>query len=818
MSGRGKGRFQPFDAAARKEVANHVPPEQGIDTGIDEWDRMYADFYRSRTLRRRLLSPRGGKAAAERKEEEEEEEEEAMALEVAYLQRLGVSVDIDAGEPSDRSSDSSAPSGECQQPQSPRRPPPTRALLERLLEAHVSRVPYETLDIHTAALLLPPASLPSKEAAAAAAPPALDELSCVRRVAVEGKGGYCFLLATPFAWLLRRLGFRVALAISAVTSREDHSGRLDNNNNNNNQFRRAGNLFGGLPSSPPPTVPPPSNLETLGNEGVPPFQPPREKWGNHCAVLVDLRGSSAAEEKGGAEGRGHSSGGVVVADVGLGDGPTGLMPVTLEQSDNDNQQQQTQRARGFGGGGFGGSGFDGDFGGGGGGGGGGSFGAPNGRGGTRRSWMEHGWRYARYTQNPTPNKGAKGGAAAEGGDQSSSSSLSVLPTSLPTTMALAPQPDERGGRGEEVPWVATWGFVADPRCSSFPHFSLDTVHVVWRGGNPSAAKPLEAEKPSEKALLEEKLLEENLRESFQEHHHWYWTDPSSPYVKGGVIFWRRIGRDEEREWRQSSSSTSASMTSLPPSPPSASPLHLLGIDAKDMPFHGGVLLLQGLELYVVHPSLQGGGAGGSTFGGGFDFTAPFGGGSGKGGTFSGGTFGGKGGKGGKGIPFGGGSSRALETPQALVARGSGQVRNGRWCIRVIADREEWFRVAEELFHASGHVLRHGLAEEAKIQLWGRLQAQHATAALASAVAAAKRQAATLVGSSGEQHPLAGMLGGATSVVAAAPNPLESIAPPLREAIDKAEKGEAAVEAALVEEAKEVLKALPLMLSTRTQSP
>ena len=33
MSGRGKGRFQPFDAAARKEVANHVPPEQGIDTG-----------------------------------------------------------------------------------------------------------------------------------------------------------------------------------------------------------------------------------------------------------------------------------------------------------------------------------------------------------------------------------------------------------------------------------------------------------------------------------------------------------------------------------------------------------------------------------------------------------------------------------------------------------------------------------------------------------------------------------------------------------------------------------------------------------------
>ena len=35
---------------------------------------------------------------------------------------------------------------------------------------------------------------------------------------------------------------------------------------------------------------------------------------------------------------------------------------------------------------------------------------------------------------------------------------------------------------------------------------------------------------------------------------------------------------------------------------------------------------------------------------------------------------------------------------------------------------------------------------------------------------------------------------------------------------KAEKREAAVEAALVEEAKEVLKALPLMLSTSTQSP
>lgn len=72
----------------------------------------------------------------------------------------------------------------------PHAPPPNMAGLSSLLKAHVARIPYGNLDTHTGK---PVSQLAPFDAAA-------------ERL-LEGRGGYCFHLAFPFAALLNALGF-----------------------------------------------------------------------------------------------------------------------------------------------------------------------------------------------------------------------------------------------------------------------------------------------------------------------------------------------------------------------------------------------------------------------------------------------------------------------------------------------------------------------------------------------------------------------------------------------------------------------------------
>jgi N-hydroxyarylamine O-acetyltransferase len=78
---------------------------------------------------------------------------------------------------------------------------PTLETLRGLHRAHLLAVPFENLDIHTGR------------------PIVLDEEAFYRKVAGEGRGGFCYELNGLFAWLLRELGFRVTL-LSAGVARE----------------------------------------------------------------------------------------------------------------------------------------------------------------------------------------------------------------------------------------------------------------------------------------------------------------------------------------------------------------------------------------------------------------------------------------------------------------------------------------------------------------------------------------------------------------------------------------------------------------------
>ena len=71
--------------------------------------------------------------------------------------------------------------------------PPTEAALRRLHRAHMNAVPFENLDVR------------------AGRPIRLDEASFVRKIVDGRRGGFCYELNTAFAWLLRSLGFEVAL-------------------------------------------------------------------------------------------------------------------------------------------------------------------------------------------------------------------------------------------------------------------------------------------------------------------------------------------------------------------------------------------------------------------------------------------------------------------------------------------------------------------------------------------------------------------------------------------------------------------------------
>jgi N-hydroxyarylamine O-acetyltransferase len=81
----------------------------------------------------------------------------------------------------------------------PRRP--TLTVLCRLQLRHLLSVPFENLDIHMRRPII------------------LDLEHCYRKIVEERRGGYCYELNGCFAWLLRRLGFRVSMLSARVARR-----------------------------------------------------------------------------------------------------------------------------------------------------------------------------------------------------------------------------------------------------------------------------------------------------------------------------------------------------------------------------------------------------------------------------------------------------------------------------------------------------------------------------------------------------------------------------------------------------------------------
>ena len=138
---------------------------------------------------------------------------------------------------------------------------PTVEALSTLVEHHVDRVAYEDLDIH---LGRPPSSLEPEHTAA--------------RVALDGRGGYCFQLGGAFASLLASLGFDVSMHRATVRNALSDVG--------------AG----------PPVESSPEALEEL----------------NHLAVVVHFQTNGSDHD---------ASEELYLADVGLGDGPCRAVPL-----------------------------------------------------------------------------------------------------------------------------------------------------------------------------------------------------------------------------------------------------------------------------------------------------------------------------------------------------------------------------------------------------------------------------------------------------------------------------------------------------------
>ena len=76
--------------------------------------------------------------------------------------------------------------------------PPSTEALRRLHQRHVERVPYETLWIHSGENW------------------DLDPIAAARRIALHGRGGYCYHLNGGFAALLRSLGYDVHRHVGGV--------------------------------------------------------------------------------------------------------------------------------------------------------------------------------------------------------------------------------------------------------------------------------------------------------------------------------------------------------------------------------------------------------------------------------------------------------------------------------------------------------------------------------------------------------------------------------------------------------------------------
>jgi N-hydroxyarylamine O-acetyltransferase len=76
--------------------------------------------------------------------------------------------------------------------------PPSVEALHRLHRAHVERVPYETVWLHLGE------------------PRTVDALEAAKRIAHQGRGGYCFHVNGAFSELLRALGYDVTRHVGGV--------------------------------------------------------------------------------------------------------------------------------------------------------------------------------------------------------------------------------------------------------------------------------------------------------------------------------------------------------------------------------------------------------------------------------------------------------------------------------------------------------------------------------------------------------------------------------------------------------------------------
>lgn len=151
---------------------------------------------------------------------------------------------------------------------------PTLDALNKLVAHHVDRVAYEDLDIHLGR-----------------APSSLDPEHTASRIALEGRGGYCFQLGGAFASLLTSLGFIVSMHRASVrnTLGEDGAG--------------------------PPVEGSPEALQEL----------------NHLAVVVRFSSQDGGTDR------------LYLADVGLGDGPCQAMPLEEGRFDDGYFQYSIER-------------------------------------------------------------------------------------------------------------------------------------------------------------------------------------------------------------------------------------------------------------------------------------------------------------------------------------------------------------------------------------------------------------------------------------------------------------------------------------------
>ena len=86
---------------------------------------------------------------------------------------------------------------------------PTLDVLHRLHRRHMLSVPFENLDIHLGK------------------PIVLDQKAFYSKIVDGNRGGYCYELNGCFAWLLRKLGFRVSILSARVAGKGGFSPEFD---------------------------------------------------------------------------------------------------------------------------------------------------------------------------------------------------------------------------------------------------------------------------------------------------------------------------------------------------------------------------------------------------------------------------------------------------------------------------------------------------------------------------------------------------------------------------------------------------------------